>query len=54
MIEALSGGARGYVQKNTVSAFLAKAVRVVDSGEVWVPRSMVPVFLAVFDRLSLA
>ncbi|MER3422164.1 MAG: hypothetical protein C4293_01955 [Nitrospiraceae bacterium] len=54
LIDALSGGAQGYLKRNAIRSFLAKAVRVVDRGEAWVPRAMVPVFLAVFDRIGLA
>jgi DNA-binding NarL/FixJ family response regulator len=53
IVEALSQGARGYLRRALARAFLVKAVRVVDSGEVWVPRTMVPLLLTLLSRLGL-
>jgi len=41
ILEALSHGARGYIQEKNFSTFLPKAVRRVDAGEAWVSRKMV-------------
>ena len=41
ILEALSYGARGYIQEKKISIFLPKAVRLVDAGEAWVSRKMV-------------
>ena len=48
-LEALAHGARGYLDKSLVAKFLARAVRVVDAGEAWVPRKMVA---KIMDRLA--
>ena len=48
-LEALSHGARGYLDKALLTTFLARAVRVVDAGEAWVPRKMVA---RIMDRLA--
>lgn len=47
--EALAYGARGYVDRSFARTFLARAVRVVDGGEAWVPRKMVA---RIIDRLA--
>jgi two-component system nitrate/nitrite response regulator NarL len=49
ILDALSHGARGYLDKKVLRAFLPKAVRVVDAGQAWVPREMVAKLL---DRLA--
>jgi DNA-binding NarL/FixJ family response regulator len=41
VLEALSYGVRGYLNENAIRAFLVKAVRMVESGEAWVPRKIV-------------
>jgi|SRR5688572_17987717 DNA-binding NarL/FixJ family response regulator len=48
-LEALAHGARGYLDKALLPTFLARAVRVVDAGEAWVPRKMVALIM---DRLA--
>ena len=48
-LEALSQGARGYLERRALRAFLPKAVRAVEAGEGWVPRKMVA---KVMDRLA--
>jgi DNA-binding NarL/FixJ family response regulator len=48
-LEALAHGARGYLDRSMVDKFLARAVRVVDAGEAWVPRRMVA---KIMDRLA--
>ena len=53
MIDALSLGARGYLKKALAPDVLAKAVRVVDRGEVWVPRAVVLSILQTVGRLSV-
>jgi DNA-binding NarL/FixJ family response regulator len=52
MIDALSLGARGYLKKALAPDVLAKAVRAVDRGEVWVPRAVVLPILQTVGRLS--
>lgn len=49
ILEALSNGARGYLQEKAISSFLPKAVRQVEAGEAWVPRKMVA---KIVDRLA--
>jgi DNA-binding NarL/FixJ family response regulator len=48
-LDALSHGARGYLDRSLLDVFLARAVRVVDAGEAWVPRKMVA---RIMDRLA--
>jgi DNA-binding NarL/FixJ family response regulator len=48
-LEALSQGARGYLDRSLLDVFLTRAVRVVDAGEAWVPRKMVA---RIMDRLA--
>jgi len=49
ILDVLAHGARGYLDKKVLRAFLPKAVRVVDAGQAWVPRKMVAKIL---DRLA--
>lgn len=49
ILDLLSHGARGYLEKRLLRAFLPKAVRLVDGGQAWVPRKMVAKIL---DRLA--
>ena len=49
ILDALSRGARGYLEQGMLRTFLPKAVRAVDAGEVWVPRKMVG---RILDRLA--
>jgi two-component system, NarL family, response regulator LiaR len=49
ILEALSYGARGYLQDRVLMNFLAKAVRHVDAGEAWVPHKMVAMII---ERLA--
>lgn len=49
ILDGLSHGARGYLDKEVLRTFLPKAVRVVDAGQAWVPRKMVAKIL---DRLA--
>ena len=53
VLKALSLGARGYLDKKVLNTFLAKAVRVVALGEVWVPRKMVAKILDLLTRLTI-
>jgi DNA-binding NarL/FixJ family response regulator len=48
-LEALSHGARGYLDKATLNIYLSRAVRAVNAGEAWVPRKMVA---KIIDRLA--
>jgi DNA-binding NarL/FixJ family response regulator len=48
-LEALSHGARGYLDKATLGTYLSRAVRAVNAGEAWVPRKMVA---KIMDRLA--
>jgi DNA-binding NarL/FixJ family response regulator len=41
ILEALSFGARGYLEEESMSTFFAKAVRLVYAGEAWIPRRMI-------------
>jgi len=41
ILEALSHGALGYLEKRLINIFLPKAVRKVDAGEAWVSPKMV-------------
>ena len=50
ILDALSQGARGYLPKAALAAYLAKAVPAVDAGEAWVPRTMVASLLARLGR----
>lgn len=52
VLKALSLGARGYLDKKVLDTFLAKAVRVVALGEVWVPRKMVARILGLLASLT--
>lgn len=52
ILEALSRGARGYLDRAAVPTFLPKAVRAVDAGEAWVPRRMVSKILDRLMRLT--
>jgi DNA-binding NarL/FixJ family response regulator len=40
ILQALANGARGYLSHEADSSYFLKAVRVVDDGEIWVPRRM--------------
>lgn len=51
-LEALSHGARGYLEKRSLRTYLARAVRAVSAGEAWVPRKMVALLLARLARLT--
>ena len=53
LVQALSQGAQGYVERTLVRNSLVKAVRLVDGGEVWVSRALVPLLVAVLSRLAL-
>lgn len=53
LLEALSRGALGYLETKALQTFLAKAVRVVDAGEAWVPRKMVARLVDRLARLTL-
>jgi two-component system response regulator NreC len=49
ILEALCRGARGYLDSRVLRSFLPTAVRVVDAGLAWVPRTMLP---RMVDRLA--
>ena len=51
ILEGLRRGARGYLDRAALRAFLPKAVRAVDAGEAWVPRKVVS---RVLDQLVRA
>lgn len=53
LVHALSHGARGYLEQTLARTSLAKAVRLVDDGEVWVSRTMVPLLVAMLGRVTL-
>ncbi|MFQ5899157.1 MAG: response regulator transcription factor [Candidatus Methylomirabilia bacterium] len=52
ILEALSRGAQGYLDKAAIPTFLPKAVRAVDAGDAWVPRRMVSKILDRLIRLA--
>ena len=52
ILEALSHGARGYLEEKALSTFLPKAVRCVDAGEAWVPRKMVAKIIDLLARIT--
>ena len=52
ILEALSYGARDFLEEKVLSAFLPKAVRCVDAGEAWVPRKMVALIIERLARLT--
>ena len=41
ILEGLSHGASGFLERKALCTFLPKAVRAIDAGEAWVPRKMV-------------
>jgi two-component system NarL family response regulator len=49
ILEAISQGARGYLDPASIRRFLVKAVRIVHGGESWVPRAMVA---KIIERLT--
>jgi DNA-binding NarL/FixJ family response regulator len=54
LLDAVSHGAHGYLNRRQLRAFLPKAVRKVDQGEPWVPRKMVPRIIESLMRLAAA
>ena len=52
-LDALSHGARGYLERGTLRSYLPRAVRAVGAGEAWVPRRMVTLILARLARLTV-
>src|SRR5262245_36129596 len=53
-MDALCRGARGYLEKRTLRAYLSRAVRAVDAGEAWVPRKMVAKLMDRFAHVTRA
>ena len=51
ILDALSNGARGYLEDKELPNFLTKAVQAVDAGEAWVPRQMVAKIIAQLARM---
>ena len=49
LLEALSYGALGYLERKGLETFLLKAIQAVDTGGAWVPRKMVA---KIVDRLA--
>lgn len=52
MLHDLALGARGYLKRAGARVHLAKAVRVVEDGEAWIPRAIVPPILVAVAHLS--
>lgn len=52
ILEALSRGAQGCLEKKLLRKFLAKAVRIVDAGQAWVSRRFVPEIVDRVTRLA--
>jgi len=50
LLDALSHGAHGYLNRRRLRAYLPKAVRKVAQGEAWVPRKVLP---KIIERLAL-
>lgn len=51
LLTALAVGAKGYLKRTGTRLFLSKAVRAVEEGEVWVPRTIVASILTAMGRL---
>ncbi len=51
-LEALSHGALGYLEKDVLRTYLPRAVRAVNAGEAWVPRTMVARIIERLARLT--
>jgi len=52
ILEALSYGARGYLEERALRTFLVEAVRRVDAREAWMPRKMVARIIERLPRLT--
>ena len=52
LLKALSYGIRGYLRESLLTTFLPKMVHVVNNGEAWVPRKMVPKILDHLTNLT--
>ncbi|HEU5250898.1 MAG TPA: response regulator [Thermoanaerobaculia bacterium] len=52
LLETLSSGAHGYLNRKLLRAFLPKAVRKVDQGEPWVSRRLLPRIIEDLIRLG--
>lgn len=53
LLEALSYGAHGWLNRRLLRVFLPKAVRKVAGGEPWVPRKMFPRIIESLTRLGM-
>jgi DNA-binding NarL/FixJ family response regulator len=53
LLDALSHGAHGFLNRRLLRVFLPKAVRKVDEGEPWVPRKMFPRIIESLTRLGM-
>jgi DNA-binding NarL/FixJ family response regulator len=54
LLDAISHGALGYLNRRRLRAFLTKAVRKVADGEAWVPRSVLPSIIERLVQLAAA
>jgi DNA-binding NarL/FixJ family response regulator len=54
LLDALSHGAHGYLNRRRLRAFLPKAVRKVADGEAWVPRKVLPKIIERLAQLAAA
>ena len=52
VLKALSLGARGYLDKEVLDTYLARAIKAVAGGEVWIPRRMVTGILDLLINLT--
>src|SRR5688572_24817351 len=52
LLDALTRGAHGYLNRRLLRPLLTKAVRKVDAGEIWVARRMMPTIVESLKRLS--
>jgi two-component system nitrate/nitrite response regulator NarL len=50
--DAILQGARGVLGKRLVNTYLGKAIRLVNEGEVWIARTMVPLLLPLIGRIG--
>jgi two-component system, NarL family, nitrate/nitrite response regulator NarL len=50
--DAILQGARGVLGKRLVNTYVGKAIRLVNEGEVWIARTMVPLLLPLIGRIG--
>lgn len=50
--DAILQGARGVLRKSLAMTYMGKAIRLVEKGEVWIPRTIVPLLLPLIGRIG--